>query len=96
MWIATCNRFASLTPELKRRFRFGTFFFDLPTSEERVLIWQLYCKKFNVSGELPNDTGWTGAEIRNCCTIAYRLKLSLREAAEFIEHFEKSKRCGMQ
>jgi hypothetical protein len=84
MWIATCNRFASLTPELKRRFRFGTFFFDLPTSEERVLIWQLYCKKFNVSGELPNDTGWTGAEIRNCCTIAYRLKLSLREAAEFI------------
>ena len=34
--IATCNSMASLPPEVKRRFNFGTFFVDLPTDEARA------------------------------------------------------------
>jgi hypothetical protein len=38
----------------------GTFFFDLPTDEERETIWGIYLKKHGVSGGQPNDKGWTG------------------------------------
>ncbi len=84
LFIATCNSIASLPPELRRRFTLGTFFFDLPTAEERDAIWQIYLKKYNVSGELPSDPGWTGAEIKECCRKAHRLKMSLKEASEYI------------
>ena len=57
LFIATCNSIASLPPELRRRFTLGTFFFDLPTEEEREIIWQIYLKKYGVSGELPDDEG---------------------------------------
>jgi hypothetical protein len=82
--IATCNAIASLSPELRRRFTFGTFFVDLPDAEERDAIWQLYCRKYNVSGERPDDRGWTGAEIRQCADLAYRLRRPLTHAARFI------------
>ena len=66
---------------MRRRFTLGTFFFDLPTAEEREVIWQIYLRKFGVDGELPEDAGWTGAEIKECCRKSSRLKISLREAA---------------
>jgi hypothetical protein len=84
MFIATCNSIGSLPPELRRRFTLGTFFFDLPTAEEREAIWKIYRAKYRVSGALPDDEGWTGAEIKECCRKAYRLKISLKEAAEYI------------
>ena len=62
----------------------GTFFFDLPTTEERKTIWQIYCEKFTQKGRRPPDQGWTGAEIRNCADIADRLGISLTEAANFV------------
>jgi hypothetical protein len=34
-FVATGNSIMSLPPELRRRFTPGTFFFDLPTSEQR-------------------------------------------------------------
>jgi len=34
--------------------------------------------------KLPNDKDWTGAEIRNCCQLAYRLGISLKEAAKYL------------
>lgn len=92
--IATCNSIGALPPELRRRFTFGTFFFDLPTAEERTAIWTLYLNKYKLLGpalvhdtyevELPNDQGWTGAEIRQCCDLAYRLRITLKEASEFV------------
>jgi len=84
--IATCNSIAALSPELRRRFTFGTFFFDLPTAEERGAIWELFTKKYGIKGDviIPVDNGWTGAEIQQCCNIAYRLKIGLREAATYI------------
>jgi hypothetical protein len=84
LFIATCNSIASLPPELRRRFTLGTFFFDLPSEEERETIWGIYLKKYNVSGQLPNDEGWTGVEIKECCRKAHRLGITLMQAARYI------------
>jgi hypothetical protein len=88
-FIMTCNRIVDLPPELKRRFTSGTFFFDLPNQEEREMIWPIYVKKFDIDSYVPENewdlaNGWTGAEIRNCCRLAYRQNISLIEAAKYI------------
>jgi SpoVK/Ycf46/Vps4 family AAA+-type ATPase len=90
LWIASCNSIGTLPPELRRRFTLGTFFFDLPSVEERAAIWRIYQEKYGVSGELPDDDGWTGAEIKECCRKAYRLKLSLRQSADYIVPVSRS------
>jgi hypothetical protein len=90
LWIATCNAIASLPPELRRRFTLGTFFFDLPDAGERDAIWKLYLGKYGADGERPNDDGWTGAEIKECCRKAARLRISLKEAASFIVPVSRS------
>ncbi len=86
LFIATCNRIASLPPELRRRFTLGTFFVDLPSKAERKLIWPVWMKRYGIdeSSLPPNDDGWTGAEIKNCCDVANRTGLSLMDAAKFI------------
>lgn len=90
LFLATCNSIASLPPELRRRFSLGTFFFDLPTAEERAAIWKIYQVKYKTRGEFPPDVGWTGAEIRNCCDISDRLKIQLVPASQFIVPVAKS------
>src|SRR6202451_2912675 len=90
LWIATCNSIGTLPPELRRRFTLGTFFFDLPSPEQRAAIWKIYVAKYGVSGELPDDDGWTGAEIKECCRKAYRLKLTLKESAEYLVPVSRS------
>ena len=90
--MATCNELDSLKPELKRRFTDGVFFFDLPTGVEREQLWSLYREAYKIAptedeggkGVPFNDEGWTGAEIRNCCWLAYRLSLSVSEASKEI------------
>jgi SpoVK/Ycf46/Vps4 family AAA+-type ATPase len=90
LYIATCNKIDALPPELKRRFTLGTFFFDLPTQEERDSIWAHYLKKFDLltgkgknSREKIDDNGWTGADIFNCCNRAWMFKSSIEEAAKY-------------
>jgi SpoVK/Ycf46/Vps4 family AAA+-type ATPase len=90
LFIATCNSIASLPPELRRRFTLGTFFFDLPSADEREVIWRIYEKRYSVSGERPEDEGWTGAEIKECCRKAGRLGVPLRRAAEDTVPISKS------
>lgn len=95
LFIATCNSFGNLPPELKRRFTLGTFFFDLPSKEERAKIWAIYKDKFRISPEdlaqsVFNEDGWTGAEIRQCCDIADRIGATLAEASKFIVPVAKS------
>jgi len=90
LWIATCNSVASLPPELRRRFTLGTFFFDLPSAEEREAIWKIYLDKYRVKGDLPDDEGWTGAEIKECCRKSYRLRVSLKESAQYIVPVSRS------
>lgn len=91
LFIATCNKIASLPPELRRRFSLGTFFVDLPSAEERSKIWPMYVKKFSLTGSIPDDCeDWTGAEIKACCDVAARTGLSLADAARFIVPVAKS------
>jgi hypothetical protein len=88
-FVATCNKLEALPPELRRRFRYGLWFFDLPSRDERETIWNINARAFGIN--LARDTwpegldaGWTGAEIRNVCELAWRMSVSVVEAARFI------------
>jgi hypothetical protein len=92
LWIATCNSLASLPPELRRRFKCGVFFFDLPDAKEREAIWKVQRQRFSIkaSDKQPADEGWTGAEIESCCELAWRLKRPLLHAANFVVPISQS------
>lgn len=85
-FVATCNKLESLPPELRRRFRFGIWFFDLPTTEERAAIWSINLARYGFATDepRPEDTNWTGAEIRNVCELAWRMACPVASAARFI------------
>ena len=70
-FIATCNKLEAVSPELRRRFRLGIWYDDLPTAEERAQIWtiQLKARGLPLDSPRPDDKGWTGADVRNCCEI---------------------------
>jgi hypothetical protein len=92
LWLATCNSLTALPPELRRRFAYGTWFFDLPTIEERKAIWKLYCVKHEQkapSKELLAQE-WTGAEIESCCQIAWRTNTTLEKASKYIVPVSKA------
>lgn len=91
-WVATCNRMEGLPPELRRRFTDGVWFFDLPTEAEREAIWMINRKRYQIPADdkQPSDVGLTGADIRNICAIAFRLKVSLRKASTYITPVAKS------
>ena len=90
-FIATSNSIDSISPELRRRFKSGTFFFDLPSEKERSAIWAIYVTKFSLSRQdLPADEGWTGSEIETCCELSWRLKISLKAASNYIVPVAKS------
>jgi hypothetical protein len=86
--LATSNNIGVISPELKRRFKQGIWFFDLPTREERHAVWKLYVKKLqlgNFAEELlPDDSGWTPAEIETCCVNAWRFGITLKAAAQYV------------
>jgi adenylate kinase family enzyme len=86
LWIATCNSVDALPAELQARFKDGSFFFDTPTKEERATIWAIYRSKFGIpaTDATPSDEGWTGREIKECCSKAYRLRLSLEAASKYV------------
>lgn len=84
-FIATSNDISSIKPELKRRFTKGIWFFDLPTREEREIIWSIYLKKYELGkSHKVSDEGWTGAEIENCCKMAWEENISVEEASKSI------------
>jgi hypothetical protein len=90
--IATCNGIGQMPPEILRRFNLGTFFFDLMSEPERDACWKAYRSKYEIDAKdaKPKDEGWTGAEIRECCKIAYQLRISLKESGEFIVPVSRS------
>lgn len=97
LFIATCNKIAVLPPELRRRFTAGTFFFDLPDANERDAIWRHYMAKYELPEQKrPNDNGWTGAEIKSCCEIAWELDVSLEEASRYIVPVSKADPDGIE
>lgn len=85
IFVATSNGLEIIPAELKRRFKLGIFYCDLPTADERAAIWSLYFKKFGLKKQaLPNDEGWTGAEIEMACYTAWANDESVVEAGENI------------
>jgi ATPase family associated with various cellular activities (AAA) len=86
-FVATSNDVSKLPPEFTRAERFdGVFFLDLPNSKERDSIWSLYRSHFGIpeSQTRPDDSSWTGAEIRSCCRLASLLDVPLTQAARNI------------
>ncbi|QEG22036.1 ATP-dependent zinc metalloprotease FtsH 4 [Mariniblastus fucicola] len=82
--VATCNDISKIPPELTRAERFdGIVFLDLPSREEKGAIWQQYISTFELDRDqsLPNDKGWTGAEVRACCRLSALLDVPLKQAA---------------
>ena len=98
LFIATANSIEALSPALRRRYNLATFYFDLPQASERKAIWNIYLDKYKIQrpAEIPSDEGWTGAEIRTCCDMAWRLRISLKEAAEYIVPIAVSSRDSIE
>jgi len=82
--VCTANDVSKLPPEFGRSERFdGIFFLDLPSRQEKDAIWTLYRDQFEIAlnQPQPDDTNWTGAEIKSCCRLALMLNLPLVQAA---------------
>jgi hypothetical protein len=90
LFLGTCNSIGALPPELRRRFSLGVFFLDLPDATERKTIWDIYLKKYGLKKNFKDDAGWTGAEIKQCCWIAWNLNISIQEASAYIVPVSRS------
>jgi hypothetical protein len=86
-FVATSNDVSRLPPEFARAERFdGVFFIDLPTGKDKDAIWELYRRQYAIpeGQNRPDDTSWTGAEIRSCCRLAALLGVTLTQAAHHV------------
>jgi hypothetical protein len=84
-FIATCNDASKLPPEFARAERFdGVFFVDLPGRDQKDAIWGIYTQYYGLDAKQarPDDTNWTGAEIKSCCRLASLLDVPLVQAAQ--------------
>ena len=83
--VCTANDVSKLPPEFSRSERFdGIFFLDLPDREEKDAIWKIYRDLYEIdpAQSVPDDTNWTGAEIKSCCRLSALLDLPLNQAAQ--------------
>lgn len=83
-FVGTSNDISKLPPEFTRAERFdGVFFLDLPSVKERDAIWSLYRSHYGIPANQnrPDDTSFTGAEIKSCCRLAALLDVPLTQAA---------------
>ena len=83
--VCTANDVSKLPPEFGRSERFdGLFFLDLPSDEEKALIWLIYLDLYEINRDqqMPVDTDWTGAEIKACCRLSALLDVPLVQAAQ--------------
>ena len=89
--IGTANNISTLPPELLRAERWDSLFYvDLPVEEERNTILEMYKKEFNVEGEAPDTTGFSGAELKSLARIAAMMNISLIEANKYVIPLSKS------
>ena len=84
-FVATCNSTAALTTEMRRRFKTGFYFVDLPDRQEKDAVWKIHMDKRGIKAQQkPDDTNWTGAEIESCCEKADNYSIALVDAATSI------------
>jgi hypothetical protein len=84
-FVGTCNDASKLPPEFARAERFdGVFFVDLPGRQQKDAIWGIYLSAYGLDSQQarPDDTNWTGAEIKSCCRLASLLDVPLIQAAQ--------------
>ena len=62
------------------------YFLDLPSAPEKDLIWAQYRRQYGIpeSQARPDDTNWTGAEVKSCCRLAALLDQPLTQAAHHV------------
>ena len=91
-FVATCNDLEVMPPALRRRFKLGMWMFDLPSREQKNEIWSINLKKFSLErpATLPDDSDWTGSDIRNVCEQADLLGCSLDEACQYVVFVAKN------
>jgi hypothetical protein len=60
------------------------FFVDLPGRDQKDGIWGIYTRHYGLDAKQarPDDTNWTGAEIKSCCRLASLLDVPLVQAAQ--------------
>lgn len=83
--VCTANDVQKLPPEFARAERFDSVFFvDLPSANERQLIWDQYIALYELDPDQakPKDESWTGAEIKACCRLAALLDVPLKHASQ--------------
>ncbi len=83
--VCTANDVSKLPPEFGRSERFdGIFFLDLPSRDEKAAIWRIYQQMYELDAnqKLPDDTSYTGAEIKACARLAALLDVPLVQAAQ--------------
>lgn len=84
LWLATSNSIDKLSAAMRSRF-VDTYFFDLPTREERKPIWKVWLKKMGLTDEpYEDDEGWVGRNIQQCVNKAWSTGISVAEAAKRI------------
>ena len=82
--LATTNRIARLSAELRDRFS-PTFFFDYPDQEEKAGIWEANIARYGLPDQpRPSDVGWSGRNIMHCCMLAKESGMTLIDAARYI------------
>ena len=93
--VGTCNDAEAITKvsggALTREDRFdGLVFIDLPTKQEKEAIWQIWRNHFHIdpAARQPDDTGWTGTEIKACCRKSLMYDVPLQEAAWYVTHID--------
>lgn len=96
--IATVNDVSTLPAPLLRRFNLGTFFFDIPRTEEaRIKILNIHRKKYGINpkDKVPDMNLWTGSDIEGCCKRAYMLQETLEESAKNVVKVMIARRAEM-
>jgi len=83
---ATSNNISSLPPEWLRAGRWDTapIFVDLPNEEERDQILSFYKGKYKVDGDLGDTSGWSGAELKEVCELAWKSGRPLDQVKSWI------------
>jgi hypothetical protein len=84
-FVGTCNDASKLPPEFARAERFdGVFFLDLPGRDQKDAIRAIDTRHHGLDAKQarPDDSNWTGAEIKSCCRLASLLDVPLVQATQ--------------
>lgn len=100
----TANNISKLPPEFSRAGRFdGIFFFDLPTPEEREVIWKIHLNKYlgydpkvlegalkRLARLVKDSEEWSGAEIEAACRLSALMNVDICSAIHSVVPLSRS------